>query len=193
MVWCAQLLRVCVVVATAVLAINVGGCVTDGTNSSSSNYWAGVFAPAALPPVTPTVQNPGDVQYFPSDEPLRLGLEYFNRGDYGVAERYFRDAVEKAPKDATAWIGLAATYDQIGRFDLADGAYAAAISLVGETTDVLNNVGYSYMLRGNYVAARQKFTEALKREPHNPTILNNLWLLDSSQHTLGRSPGVMRY
>jgi Flp pilus assembly protein TadD len=42
------------------------------------------------------------------------------------------------------------------------------------------------MPRGNYAAARRKFVQALKREPHNPTILNNLWLLDSSHHALGR-------
>jgi Flp pilus assembly protein TadD len=181
----AQLLRVCFVAAAGVLAISVAGCATDGAGS-----WAEVFSPPSEPVITPTVQDPADVQYFPSDEPLRLGMEHFNRGHYGTAERYFRDAVEKAPKDVTAWVGLAATYDRIGRFDFADRAYAAAIRLVGETTDILNNLGYSYMLRGNYVAARKKFMQALKREPHNPTILNNLGLLDSSRHALGRSPDV---
>ena len=117
----------------------------------------------ALPPLpyinspTATVQEPADVKYYPSDEPLRLGLEHFDRGDYGIAERYFRDAVEKAPRDVTAWIGLAACYDRIRRFDLADRAYAAAINLVGETTQILNNLGYSYMLRGDLVNARKKF------------------------------------
>jgi Flp pilus assembly protein TadD len=171
-----------------VLAIGVAGCETDGAGS-----WAGIFSPASEPVITPTVQDPADVKYFPSDEPLRLGMEHFNRGHYGIAERYFRDAVEKTPKDATAWVGLAASYDRIGRFDLADRAYGAAIRLVGETTDLLNNLGYSYMLRGNYMAARKKFVQALKREPHNPTILNNLWLLDSSQRAVGRSPDVEKY
>ena len=184
----ALLLRTGFVATAGALAVCVAGCGTDGANS-----WAGVFSPASEPVITPTVQDPADAQYFPSDEPLRLGTEHFNRGHYGTAEHYFRDAVEKAPRDATAWVGLAASYDRIGRFDLADRAYAAAIRLVGETTDLLNNLGYSYMLRGNYVAARKKFMQALRREPHNPTILNNLWLLDSSQHALGRSPDVEKY
>jgi len=170
-------------------ALSVGGCVSDGANSWAEAVGP-VFAPAAEPMVTPTVQDPGDVRYFPSDEPLRLGMEHFNRGNYGIAERYFRDAVERAPKDVTAWIGLAASYDRIGRFDLADRAYAAAVRLVGETTDLLNNIGYSYMLRGNYAAARKKFMQALRRDPQNPTLLNNLWLLDASAHALGRSPDV---
>jgi Flp pilus assembly protein TadD len=184
----ARLLRAYCVVAAGALAISVAGCETDGAGS-----WAGVFSPASQPVITPTVQDPADVQYFPSDEPLRLGMEHFNRGHYGIAERYFRDAVEKTPKDATAWVGLAASYDRIGRFDLADRAYGAAIRLVGETSDLHNNLGYSYMLRGNYVAARKKFVQALKREPRNPTILNNLWLLDSSHHAVGRSADVEKY
>ncbi len=47
---------------------------------------------------TPTIQEPTEPKYFPSDEPLHMGREQFGRGNYGIAERYFRDAVEKAPK-----------------------------------------------------------------------------------------------
>ena len=78
-----------------------------------------------LQPVPDPVQEPTDVKYYPSDEPVRMGLEQFNRGNYGLSQRYFKDAVEKAPKDVTAWIGLAASYDRLRRFDLADQAYAA--------------------------------------------------------------------
>src|SRR6266478_4353328 len=102
---------------------------------------AAIVAPVD-PPGGDPIQEPDDVQYYPSDEPVRLGLEHFNRGHYGIAERYFRDAVEKAPRDVTAWIGLAASYDRIGRFDLADRAYSSAIKLAGNTTQILNNQGY---------------------------------------------------
>jgi Flp pilus assembly protein TadD len=134
------------------------------------------------------VQDAADVKYYRSDEPLRLGIEHFNRGNYGTAEHYFRDAVEKAPKDVTAWVGLAASYDRIARFDLADRAYRQAIRLAGETTEILNNQGYSYMLRGDLVAARAKFMKAYEREPNNPTIANNLRLLNSSSRFIQRNP-----
>jgi Flp pilus assembly protein TadD len=123
---------------------------------------------------------------------LRLALEHFNRGNFGTAERYFRDAVEKAPKDASAWIGLAASYDRLGRFDLADESYRQAVRLVGETTALLNNRGYSYMLRGDLNAARQDFLKAYKREPVNPIIRNNLKLLDSSARFIERSPDAIQ-
>ena len=132
------------------------------------------------PATTAKLQDPDDVKYYRSDEPLRMAIEHFNRGHYGIAERYFRDATEKAPKDPTAWIGLAAAYDRLARFDLADRAYVFAIRLVGETTEILNNQGYSYMLRGDLVNARRKFLKAYEREPDNPTIANNLQLLNSS-------------
>ena len=175
----------CVIVAGA-LALSLAGCESDSA-------WLSMFKTLPIgntdtPPPTPTVQEPAEVKYYPSDEPLKLALEHFNRGHYGIAEKYFRDAVEKAPRDASAWIGLAASYDRLGRFDLADRAYQSAIRLVGETTAILNNRGYSYMLRGNLVAARKDFLKAYEREPGNPTILNNLKLLDGSQRFIARSP-----
>jgi Flp pilus assembly protein TadD len=140
-------------------------------------------------PITATLENPADVKYYPSDEPLRMGKEQFGRDNYGLAERYFRDAAEKAPKDPTAWIGLAASYDRLRRFDLADQAYAEAIHLTGETVRILNNEGYSYMLRGDLVRARRKLQRAYELEPTNPTIMDNLQLLNGSHEFIERPPG----
>src|SRR5215204_3099624 len=146
---------------------------------------------AIVAPVDPggpdPVQEPTDVKYYPSDEPVRMGLEHFNRGHYGIAQRYFKDGVEKAPRDLTAWMGLAASYDRLRRFDLADQAYAQAIKLTGETVQMLNNRGYSYMLRGNFSLAREKFYRAYKLDPNNVTIRNNLELLSSSNRFIQRS------
>lgn len=165
-----------------VSALALGGCQTDHPIDTQEG----------VPPLTTqTIEENADVKYYPSDEPLRLGLEHFNRGHFGIAEQYFRDAVEKAPKDASAWIGLAASYDRLGRFDLADRAYQSAIRLVGETTAILNNRGYSYMLRGDLVAARRDFLKAYEREPTNPTVLNNMKLLNDSYRFIGRSPDAL--
>ena len=137
---------------------------------------------------TATVQNSGDIKYNASDEPLKLGLEYFKKGAYGTAQRYFRDAVEKAPKDAEAWIGLAACYDRLRRFDLADQAYAQAIKLTGETVQILNDRGYSYLLRGDLAKARVYFLKAYQLDPGNPTVANNLQLLNASYRFIERVP-----
>jgi tetratricopeptide (TPR) repeat protein len=146
-----------------------------------------IFAPANPAGANP-VQEPTDVQYYPSDEPVRMGLEHFNRGSYGIAQQYFKDAVEKTPRDLTAWSGLAASYDRLRRFDLADQAYAQVIRLGGQTVEVLNNQGYSYMLRGNLTAARRKFDQAFSLDPANPVIANNLELLNGSRQFVERPP-----
>jgi Flp pilus assembly protein TadD len=169
---------VAIILAVGAAAVSVAGC--DSTLNVSS--------PPEFTTPTLTVQDSLDVKYYPSDEPLKLALEYFDRSNYGLALRYFMDATEKAPEDATAWIGLAACYDRINRFDLADRAYAQAIKLVGQTTEILNNQGYSYMLRGNLPVARAKFLKAYEREPDNPTIINNLQLLNSSYKYIKREP-----
>ncbi|TMJ35509.1 MAG: tetratricopeptide repeat protein, partial [Alphaproteobacteria bacterium] len=64
-----------------------------------------------------------DPKFYPSDDYIRMGKVHFRNGDYGLAEQKFRKAVEVTPKDAEAWLGLAASYDQLRRFDLADNAY----------------------------------------------------------------------
>ncbi len=167
------------VAAAALLGLGLAGC-------SSFDLLQAPKSEAAAPPTTPTVEEPTDLKYYPSDEPLRLAIEHFNRGHFGIAQQYFRDAVEKAPKDVTAWVGLAASYDRLGRFDLADRAYRSAIKLVGETTEILNNLGYSYMLRGDLKKARAKFEAASRRDPDNATIVNNLRLLSASSKYIER-------
>jgi len=115
----------------------------------------------------------------PNDD-LTLGKKYFRVQDFGLAERHFRRAVETQPKDAEAWLGLAASYDRLKRFDLADRAYEEAINLIGRTPEVLNNQGFSYLLRGDHHRARALFLAAQARDPRNPYIKNNLHLTEKS-------------
>src|SRR6476619_701442 len=126
------------IIGFGALLLAVAGC-----NTTNEGAPVAVVPADVGPATTAKLQDPDDVKYYRSDEPLRMAIEHFNRGQYGLAERYFRDATEKAPKDPTAWIGLAAAYDRIGRFDLADRAYPYAIRLVRKPKEYLNNQGYS--------------------------------------------------
>jgi tetratricopeptide (TPR) repeat protein len=121
----------------------------------------------------------------PNDD-LSQGKKYYRSGNFGLAEKYFRHAVELHPRDAEAWLGLAASYDRLRRFDLADRAYAQAISITGPTVEILNNQGYSYMLRGDYARARSTLLSARRRAPGNRFVENNLRLLDESMR-LGKA------
>jgi len=132
----------------------------------------------------PTEPDPPLTPSFPNDD-LNLGRMNFRQGNYGLAERYFRRAVESGPREAEAWLGLAASYDRLRRFDLADRAYRQLYAMVGRTPEILNNHGYSYMLRGDFRRARRIFAEARAKDPNNPYIANNMALLAEGVRTRG--------
>ena len=96
---------------------------------------------------------------------LALGSTFFSAGNYGSAEKSYREAVEATPENGEAWLGLAAAYDQLGRFDLADRAYENLIRIEGRKPSILNNYGYSNLLRGDRKKARKLLQEARSAAP----------------------------
>jgi Flp pilus assembly protein TadD len=115
-----------------------------------------------------------------AEDELALGKKHFDAGNFTLAERHFRRAVELHPRDLEAWLGLAACYDRLRRFELADRAYDQAVKIAGPTAEILNNRGYSYMLRGDAKRARETLLEAQGKDPGNTYIKNNLELLEAS-------------
>ena len=163
------MLRIPLVMALCLLGL--AGCVT------ADGKLEGPDALASAAPGDPTVTGTtllGSDRY----DDLSLGKKQFQAGNYGLAEQHFRKAVEAHPKDGEAWVGLAAANDRVNRFDLADRAYKEAIAILGPTPEILNNQGFSYMLRGDYARARQVLRQAQARDPKNPYVLNNLKLLN---------------
>jgi Flp pilus assembly protein TadD len=127
-----------------------------------------------------------DTKFYPSDEYIRMAKVNFRNGDYGLAERNYRKAVEVTPKDAEAWLGLAASYDRLRRFDLADKAFERVLQLGYNNAAVLNNAGYSQLLRGDLKSARRFLLKAYELEPENPYIVNNIALLGESEKSVKR-------
>jgi len=125
--------------------------------------------------------------FYSSDDAVAAGKKYFHAGDYGHAEGAYRKAVELMPTDGEAWLGLAASYDRLRRFDLADRAYARASALLGKRVEIYNDIGYSYLLRGDLVHAREYFLKAYELDPSNPVVANNLAMLRNSIKTPQRN------
>jgi len=107
------------------------------------------------------------------------GMSAFHRTDYGLAQEKFQAAIEANPKLVAAWLGLAGSYDHLRRFDLADRAYNEVERLAGRSASLLNNRGYSYYLRGDYVKARIFYEAAEQMAPDDPVVARNIQLLQT--------------
>lgn len=170
----------------ACVGLLLAGCNTVGDSFADAGDKAGADAFAAATPRDGAEAPFGEstpqgnlLGANPADD-LSIGKSYFRAANYGMAEKHFRRAVEQHPNDAEAWLDLAASYDHLKRFDLADRAYAQAIGLAGPKIQILNNQGYSYMLRGDNARAWKKLEEARRRDPGNTYVLSNLKLLEQS-------------
>ncbi len=139
-----------------------------------------VVGQKGVAPRNPHASLPAASRLDPSQVDLVKAQNHFRNEDYGLAETYFRKAVERYPNNGDAWVGLAASYDRLRRFDLAERAYRVVVQKVGYTVTVHNNLGYHHYLRGNMTKARKHFDAAHEMEPKNPYILNNLKLVDAS-------------
>ena len=148
-------------VAAILAALMAGGCTTDGIDRTATT---------SIAPVTADI----------SEADLAAGKAQFRQANYGLAEQHFRKAVELRADNSEAWMGLAASYDQLGRFDFADRAYDQLLKFAGRRPEVLNNMGYSQLLRGNKKKARQLLNEA-KNGMADPAVVEaNLALLNKA-------------
>jgi Tfp pilus assembly protein PilF len=167
---------------SSLLGLALAGCQTDSAPPPPPG------APLVLVAAPPRPDHVDFLDLLPT-ETFRIGMEHFDRSEYGLAERYLRATVEKQPNNAAAWVALAASYDRIRRFDFADRAYARAIQLSGVTVQILNNQGFSYMLRGDFRTAQLKFNRALALDPSNPIVRDNIILL-RDQEWANRHPNA---
>lgn len=118
-----------------------------------------------------------DLGSYTADRALAEARGSFRNNDFGNSATLYRRVVELEPKNAEGYIGLSASYDRLGRFDLSDRVYASLFKIAGGTAQYYNNVGYSYMLRGNLGEAVRNLRKAATLDPDNAVIENNLVIL----------------
>jgi Flp pilus assembly protein TadD len=155
--------------ATAALAavLTITGCTTSGVDATKTT----AIQPAANSAIQPVANDVGAAD-------LTEGKVQFREANYGLAEQHFRKAVELKADNAEAWMGLAACYDELGRFDFADRAYGQLLKVAGRKPRIINNMGYSQLLRGDRKKARALLLEA-RAGMADPTVVDaNLALLN---------------
>jgi len=166
-----------VLILLAPCLIGLGGCSSSapfgGLTLQGDHVAASAPAPGAKD-ITGSVTMPAAEA---TGGNLTLAKKYFRTGNFSLAAKEFRAVAEAHPRDAEAWVELAAAYDRLNRFDLADAAYEAAIRIVGPTVEILNDQGHSFLLRGDYASAQKKLQEAEAKDPANPYVESNIRLL----------------
>lgn len=128
------------------VALVASGCTADWSNGETANYkWT------QNPPVQAGAQ-----------APYALGKKQFAKGLYGMALKNLRVALVREPKSIDRLNAVAATYDKLGRFDLAERYYARALGVDPNSVQTLNNIGYSFLMQEDYVSARYYLDQAAK-------------------------------
>ena len=156
-------------------------------------WQASLFATLAITLVggcaLPTVdQGPTLSQSKRTNKDLVNAKKHFARGEFGLAEKRYRSAVESDPGSPEAWLGLAASYDHLARYDLADRSYARARTMMGDSAVLLNNMGYSRMMRGDLEKAKRLFNRAQRKDPDDARIARNIDELNKRLVKAGRRP-----
>src|SRR5215204_1084014 len=70
-----------------------------------------------------TVADTSVVDYYPDDQLLVEGKAQYKARNYGKAYALFKKSIDVMPNDPVAWLGYAASSDQLRRFDNSDVAY----------------------------------------------------------------------
>lgn len=118
-----------------------------------------------------------DIGDYTADRALAEARAHFRNDDFGHSAAFYKRVVELRPKDPEGYVGLGASYDRLRRFDLSDRVYASLYELSGGTAQYFNNLGYSYLLRGNLKQALTYFRKAEALDPGNVIVVNNLQIL----------------
>ena len=155
-------------VLVAVLALSLSGC-------SSAMFGAG--GSVGKPALVAELPNIGN---YTAASALVEARDHFRNSDFGYSAALYKRVVELTPKDKEGYVGLGASYDRLGRFDLSDRVYAALYALSGDSAQYYNNVGYSYLLRGNLSAALSNFRKAKALAPDSVVVANNIQILENA-------------
>ena len=164
--------------AIAIVALPLMGCSATSTDSFGA-FGEGSLAASDLP----------NVGSYTADRALTEARAHFRIGDFGYSAALYKRYVTLTPNDPEGYVGLAASYDQLRRFDLSDRVYASLYRITGGTTQYYNNLGYSHLLRGDTATALTNLRKANQLDPHNATIANNLKMLaNATKQDRGERP-----
>lgn len=107
-----------------------------------------------------------------------LGLNYLKNRLQQQAKQYLALAVSQDSSRWKAQNGLGVIADLNKQYDAAIGHYQKALANNPSNAILLNNIGYSYYLKGDEKNARNYFNQALSFDSQYQRAINNLALIE---------------
>jgi tetratricopeptide (TPR) repeat protein len=114
------------------------------------------------------------------------GVAHLAGGRLGLASDALQAALARAPRSLDTLNALAATYDLMGRFDLADRYYARALEIDPASVATLNNYGRSHIAREKPEIAAIYLHQAARTESVHPVVVDNLNRLENLERDLAQ-------
>lgn len=116
------------------------------------------------------------------EERLELGAIYESKGEDELAIREYRAVSKEDEYNAGAFFALANLYLKRESYDEAEVNYKKAIELNPNDATYRNNLGWLYMERGRFDAARAEVAAAIERDPERKYIyLDTLGVIQTRQ------------
>lgn len=110
-----------------------------------------------------------------------LGIAQLKQGRVEDAKKALDVAVKLDPLLSRAWNALGVLADNDRNWDLASAAYQKATTAVPDNPVYVSNWGWSYLLRGDFVAAEQLLARAVALSPKFAAARTNLAIARAMQ------------
>ncbi len=125
-------------------------------------------------------------------ELLNKGHAAFQQGAMSEAQTNYLAVVKRQPNHPVANHRLAVIADRQPDFATAERYYIAALSATPHDADLLNDMGYSYLLQSRYADAERYLQLALRQNPKQANAINNLGMIYGKQGQYDRALSLFR-
>lgn len=103
----------------------------------------------------------------------RAGISAFRTGDLGRAAAHLKRATSMPGASWRAWNARGVVADHLADPEAAELAYAQAAALAHDRPEILNNMGWSLLLRGEWERALELLERATTLDPKSRRIADN--------------------
>jgi FkbM family methyltransferase len=112
-----------------------------------------------------------------------------DRQDWGLAARYYREALDLAPNRPALWVQYGHALKETGNLVAAESAYRKSLALDDGIADTHLQLGHVLKLQGRNAEAANAYTRSLTLAPGSPHAMHELLALGSAET---KTPGTER-